>query len=177
MKRTLLAALLGSVLLITTGTAQNPRPPAIRPPTSTPAPAVKFTPKFEVVAETRLLMEGLLHANYRGVNKLLARPPADLDTWVFARGQAILIAEAGNLLLLRPPRGTARDTWMKLAMDMRTQATALARQVAAKDHAGTKVGLARLTDSCNRCHTAFRVPVKVGPEKPEMDVADRAAAE
>ena len=67
--------------------------------------APPFTPGFEAVADTRLLMEGMVNANYRSVGKLLKNKPADRETWVFVRGQAILIAESGNLLLLRPPRG------------------------------------------------------------------------
>lgn len=129
-----------------------------------PAPA--FVPKFEAVAETRLIMEGLAHSNYRSLQKLLKAKPADNDTWVFARGQAILIAETGNLLLLRPPRDSrARDTWMKLGMDLRDKAKALAVAAGARDYARSKQALANLTDSCNRCHATFRVKARVGPEK------------
>jgi hypothetical protein len=151
MTRILLTALLGGTLLLTSGSAQST--------------TAKFTPKFEVVGETRLLMEGLLNSNYRSLNKLLKTKPADLDTWVFARGQAIIIAETGNLLLLRPPRNTGRDTWMKIAMDMRSDAAALARAISARDHPTSRAAMTRLTAACNRCHTAFRVPVKVGPEE------------
>lgn len=123
-----------------------------------------FVPKFEAVAETRLLMEGLTHANYRSLNRLLRTPPTEVETWKFARGQAILIAESGNLLLLRPPRNSGRDTWMKLAMDMRDRASTLARHVGNRDHARAKQAMVYLTASCNRCHQTFRVPVKVAPE-------------
>ena len=127
-----------------------------------PAPA--FTPKFEAVADTRLLMEGMVHSNYRSLSKLLKTKPADRDTWVFARGQAILVAESGNLLLLRPPKGTGRDPWMKLSMEMRSQAVALATVIAGKDHARSVQGLADLKASCVRCHQTFRVGVKLDPE-------------
>jgi hypothetical protein len=121
-------------------------------------------------------MEGLAHSNYRGLHRLLKKPPADHETWMFARGQAILIAETGNLLLLRPPRNTGRDTWMRLAMDMRGQAASLARSVAARDHARSQAGLTALTNACNRCHQTFRVPVKVSPEpdRKEMDASSEA---
>ena len=151
MTRIVLTALLGGTLLLTSGSAQTT--------------TAKFTPKFEVVGETRLLMEGLLNSNYRSLNKMLKTKPADLDTWVFARGQAIIIAETGNLLLLRPPRNEGRDTWMKLGMDMRDKATAVARAAAAQNHAQCKAALTALTASCNRCHQTFRVKVAVGPEK------------
>lgn len=152
MRRLGMAILVSVMMLIASGHAQTGAPAA-------------FTPRFEVVAETRLLMEGLAHSNYRSLNKLLKAKPADLDTWVFARGQALLIAETGNLLLLRPPRNVGRDTWMKLAMTMRGEAATLAKATATRDHITATVALDRLTSSCNRCHTTFRVPVKIGPEE------------
>ncbi len=161
-----LAALAGS-LLAAAGEAQvGTRPPVGKVPART-----TFTPKFEALAETRLLMEGLAHANYRSLHRLLKNKPPDVETWVFARGQALLIAETGNLLLLRPPRNSGRDPWMKLAMAMRGDAGALARRIAARDHAGSTKALEKLTGSCNRCHQTFRVNVRVGPEpdKTERD--------
>ena len=118
----------------------------------------------ERVKMHQLLMEGLAHSNYRSVSRLLKAKPTDVDTWVFARGQAILIAETGNLLLLRPPKNTGRDTWMRLASEMRTQATALARSTGGRDYARSKAALTNLTTSCNRCHQTFRVAAKVAPD-------------
>jgi hypothetical protein len=143
---------LGGLLLAAPGAAQVTR---VQP---------KFVPKFEVMAETKLLMEGLASPNYRSVQRLLKDKPPDNDTWAFIRGQALLTAETGNLLLLRPPRNNGRETWMKLAMDMRGKAGALARAAAARDMARSRGALDNLTASCNRCHQTFRVAVKVGPE-------------
>ena len=151
-RSTILVLSLALISLPTPGTAQ-------RPPATTP-----FTPRFEAVAETKLLMEGMVHSNYRSLQKLLKNKPADRDTWVFARGQAILVAESGNLLLLRPPKGTGRDPWMKLATEMRSQAVTLARAASARDHAKSLQGLADLKASCVRCHQTFRVGVKLDPE-------------
>ena len=39
------------------------------------------------------------------IERLLSQKPADVQSWTFARGQALLIAETGNLLMLRPPKG------------------------------------------------------------------------
>ena len=52
-------------------------------------------------------MEGLANPNLRGLGKILAEKPADAEAWGFARGQALLVAETGNLLLMRPPRSEA----------------------------------------------------------------------
>jgi hypothetical protein len=165
---------LAGLLLVTSGEAQVGTRPEIRPARPSPGSLptrTTFVPKFEALAETRLLMEGLAHANYRSLNRLLKDKPEDVETWRFARGQALLVAETGNLLLLRPPRNSGRDTWMKLAMAMRDEAGNLARKAGSRDFAGSKAALKKLTASCNRCHQTFRVNVKVAPEpaKPERD--------
>ena len=73
----------------------------------------KIAPKLEPIAETRLLMEGLANANFRGLERNLSKNPIDDPSWVFARGQALLIAETANLLMLRPPRNPGENTWME----------------------------------------------------------------
>lgn len=176
--RTLAAAALAALLAVLPwhqGSAQAQRTqPRVQPrDDSLPRRNVQvpFTPKFEALAETRLLMEGMAHPNYRSLHRLLKEKPADVETWTFARGQALLVAETGNLLLLRPPRNSGRDTWMKLAMAMRDEAGLLARKAAAREHNASKVALVNLTNACNRCHQTFRVQVRVGPE-PEKGEKD-----
>src|SRR5437870_4706291 len=85
---------LAPLLLLTSEAAPQTttRPRTAPAPAPSPPPAPRFTPRFEAVAETKLLMEGLNLPNYRGLERLLKDKPADPDTWTFARGQAILIA-------------------------------------------------------------------------------------
>src|SRR5262249_37186207 len=94
---------------------------------------------------------------------LQGKGPSDGDTWMFARGQALLIAETGNLLLLRPPRGGGRDTWMRRATDLRQSAGDLARQLGNRDLGRSRTALADLTSKCNGCPQTFRVPTRLGP--------------
>jgi hypothetical protein len=125
-------------------------------------------PKFEAVAETPLLMEGLLQSNFRGLEKILRGVPKDAETWTFARGQALLIAETGNLLLIRPPRDKGQEAWVNRSMELRDAATRLARLTAAKDTVRARAGLVEVADVCNRCHESFRVPNRItvfGEEK------------
>lgn len=120
--------------------------------------------RLEPVADTKLLMEGLANPNLRGLGKILAEKPADAEAWGFARGQALLVAETGNLLLVRPPRSEAgQGTWMKHASELREAGSTLARAAAAKDYARARVELAGLANVCNRCHQAFRVAHRVDP--------------
>jgi hypothetical protein len=135
------------------------------PASAQPGPRTtpRFVPKLEPVAETRLLMEGLAHANFRGLERLLSQKPAEAEAWTFARGQALLIAETANLLMLRPPRNQGEQLWLERAADLRSSAAQLARSLANKDYERSRDGLAALANSCNRCHEAFRTPVRITP--------------
>lgn len=153
----LVAFVLSSPLL-----AQAPRPAGPAQLVNPPRPLA--SPKLEAVAETRLLMEGLTNNNYRGLDRLLKQRPADVETWVFGRGQALLIAESANLLLLRPPRNAQGEkAWMQQATDLREDATALARAMAARDYTRSVATFQTLTATCNRCHQAFKVPQRIAP--------------
>ncbi|MCS6864549.1 MAG: cytochrome c [Gemmataceae bacterium] len=124
----------------------------------------KFSTRMEPVAETKLLMEGIADPNARGLAQLLADKPRDAEAWVFARGQALLLAELGNLLLLRPPKTrAAEDAWMTYAAELRGHATTLARAAAAKDYLAARGALAELANTCNRCHQTFRVAIRINP--------------
>ena len=84
--------------------------------------------------------KGLLQANFRGLDKNLRQPPADAETWTFVRGQALLIAETGNLLMLRPPKSDGQEPGWTPAAELREKATSLARAAAARDHAKRRRG-------------------------------------
>ena len=115
-----------SLLLVVPGVAQAPG----RVPGAAQAPGRAPGPRLEPIAETRLLMEGLAQSNFQGLERLLRDKPADVETWTFARGQALLIAETGNLLMLRPPRNTGQTAWLERANELRSAAARLARTLA-----------------------------------------------
>jgi len=150
LRRLLFWAVAAGLLTTTAASPQAPR---------------KSAPRLEPVAETRLLMEGINLPNFQGLQKLLKEKPADADAWTFGRGQALLIAETGNLLLLRPPRSQGQDPWMTHAMDLRAAGTRLARTIAARDYEGSRAGLVDLTNVCNRCHQTFRVATRIPPKE------------
>jgi hypothetical protein len=145
------AALLGAAcLLAPSGRSQ---PAAKKPP-----------PKLEPVAETKVIMTGIAEPNLRGLGQLLKNRPKDADAWTFARGQALLVAETGNLLMLRPPKGRdAQDTWMALSGELRDHATTLAKSTAEQDYVQSRAALAATANVCNRCHQTFRVNTRVNP--------------
>jgi hypothetical protein len=128
-----------------------------------PRPIGKFTPKLDPVADTKLLMEGLANANFRGLERLLKQKPGDAETWAFLRGQALLIAETGNLLLIRPPRNPGQSPWLELATDLRSQAVLLAQAAARENYDVCKARMTNLANACNRCHDSFKIAVHIVP--------------
>src|SRR5262249_1646925 len=93
MFRKLFPCILGAAaVLLTRGRAE---PQITKPPTqpTKPPPSTggsKLVPKLEPIAETKLIMEGLAHPNFRGLDRILAKKPEDAQAWTFGRGQALL---------------------------------------------------------------------------------------
>jgi cytochrome c556 len=159
MKRTLVLLTLAFVMTLSASAQERIKAPAA----TTPAPAPKLTP----VAETKLIMEGMAHANYQGLTRHLKEQPADAETWKFVRGQALLVGESGNLMMIRPPHNDGQTVWMQRAADLRDAATVLAKHAAKADYERSKAALTEVTNSCNRCHQTFRVPVQIGAPPPD----------
>jgi hypothetical protein len=132
-------------------------------PQAPPRAPKRIVPKLEPVAETKLLMEGLNQPNFSAIEKLLKKQPVDEEAWVFARGQALLIGETANLLMIRPPRNNGQDLWMERSMGLRQAASSLAASLAKKDFEAGHAGMLELANACNRCHKSFRVSVKIVP--------------
>ena len=120
LRRAIFTASAAGLLFTGAATSQPPRPSP-----SPSQPPSRERPKLEPVAETKLLMEGLMQANFRGLERNLKQRPVDDTAWVYARGQALLIAETGNLLLIRPPKSGGQDAWQELSTDLREKATRL----------------------------------------------------
>ena len=120
-------------------------------------------PKMEPVAETLLLMQGINLPNFQGIEKLLKEKPQEPEAWKFLRGQALLIAENGNLLMLRLPHNAGEAVWQEKAAALRMNATKLANVIADGDYTRSRAGLIDLASACNDCHTSFRVAARVLP--------------
>ena len=123
----------------------------------------KTPPRLVPVAETKLLMEGIAQVNFQGLEKNLKNADIDAEGWTFARGQALLVAECGNLLMLRPPKNSGQDAWMRTASELRDNASSLSRVLATRDLARSRSGLNQLATTCNKCHQSFRVQTRLTP--------------
>src|SRR5262249_5289667 len=97
-------------------------------------------PAQEPVVGAQLVVEGPALPNLRGLDRNLRQKPAEAEAWSFLRGQALLVAETGNLLLLRPPKSAGQDAWNANAAQMRESATRLARAAAERDYERSRAG-------------------------------------
>jgi cytochrome c556 len=148
MSRAVLFAGVAALVLPVAGSSQPARPAA--------------PPRLEPVAETKLLMEGLAHPNFKAVDRRLKGEPADAEEWKLVRGQSLLLAETANLLMIRPPKGgRAEEQWMGRATDLRDAAGKLGRSAASRDLGKSRQSLAGVAAACNRCHETFRIEVRV----------------
>lgn len=141
-----------SGLLAMPGVSQTPMP--------SPRPKSP-SPRLVPVAETKLIMEGINQPNFQGLEKLLQNKDLDAEGWKFARGQALLIAESGNLLMLRPPRNSGEGAWMKAGTELRDTASSLARSLASRELLRSRAGLTQLANTCNKCHQAFNIQTRI----------------
>jgi len=154
----------------------QPGQPGQFPPGQAPGqpgqnPQGKLMPKLEAFAETKLIMEGLAQSNFRGLEKILSQKPQENQQWVFARGQALLLAETGNLLMLRPPKNEGEPVWFQRATDYRNWSVYLAQCLAIKDYERSRAALTGVANTCNRCHQTFRVPVQIRPFEDQPKVS------
>ena len=72
-----------------------------------------------------------------------------------------MIAETGNLLMLRPPRSPAETIWMDRASGLRAAATDLAKLLASRDYDKSRKTFAALANACNACHESFKVKTRI----------------
>ncbi len=167
MRTTTLCTFAIAAILLPTSSAEPQPPNSSRPRTNAAPPDAG--PRLVPVAETKLLMEGLTRPNFQGLEKIFKSKEIDDETWGFARGQALLIAEAGNLLMLRPPRNTGESPWMKDCGDLRDAATSLGKTIASRDAERCRTSLIQLAATCNNCHQSFQVKTRISafePSKP-----------
>lgn len=137
-------------------------------------PVVSVEPEecMEAVADTRLLMDGIADVNFKGLERILAQQPKSDEAWKFARGQSLLIAEMGNLLLLRPPHKGGRDVWTLRSVHLRDHAAYLASHLEKRDYNRSREALKLLAKTCNQCHTSFRVAKQFHPFQQPGKVID-----
>lgn len=99
-------------------------------------------------------MEGVFQGPYKRLKTAMAAEPKDAAGWKAIRGDALILAEGGNLLLTRQPDKSAAD-WNKHSIASRDAGADMVRSAKAKDFAATKKAYEAMLGHCNACHKQF----------------------
>jgi len=81
-------------------------------------------------------------------------PPKDDKSWDAVRGQAVALAESGNLLMLGA-RAKDRAAWMKFSRAQVDAAEAAAKAAAAKNADQLSAASDVLYETCSDCHKVY----------------------
>lgn len=139
-----------AILLITGATlAQAQTPPAVRPT----APASK-APMRNVGTMSELMVK-ILYPSSDALFYIETRTPTTDSEWTVLEGQALMLAESANLLMM-PGRARDQTQWMddsKLLLDAGAAALMAAK---AKDVPAIVALSDQLYESCTSCHTHYR---------------------
>ena len=113
------------------------------------------TPGPRALANVRQLHDLLITPASDAVFNVSTNPPTDANGWTAARNQALLLAEAGNLLMVG---NRVRDygNWIKMSRAL-VDAAALAATAAEKrDAKALEAAADPITVACMECHRPYR---------------------
>ena len=99
-------------------------------------------------------MEYVCEPPYKRLKAALATAPADNATWKGIKSDSLILAEAGNLLLRRPPEKDAA-AWVSHSKKVRDTGALLYAAAKKKDAVETRKQWEGLLENCNACHTQF----------------------
>ncbi len=99
-------------------------------------------------------MEGMFQVPYRRLKVAMEKEPTDPPGWKALRSDALILAEACNLLLIRKPEKDIPD-WIKHSIASRDAGAAIVAAAKQKDFAASKEAYVQMLDHCNACHKQF----------------------
>ena len=148
MHRPLLAVLV-LCLLCLSFSAMAPTTAADEPAKATPAPVPASVP-----VSMHDFMEGVFQSPYRRLKVAMAEEPKDAAGWKAIRSDSLILAEGGNLLLLRLPEKDA-DSWTAHSVDTRNAGADLVTAAKAKNFTAARTAYETMLNHCNACHRQF----------------------
>jgi hypothetical protein len=99
-------------------------------------------------------MEYVFEPTYKRLKLSMAAAPANNSAWKGIKGDALVLAESGNLLLHRQPKDNV-STWDELSVAVRDAGGALYQSAKKKDYATARQHYEVMLKKCNACHDKF----------------------
>jgi cytochrome c553 len=112
-------------------------------------------PTIKPVATIIQLHEAMISPASDAIFNAGQEPPKDEKAWLAVRNNALILAEAGNLLMLG---GRAKDQggWMKMSRAMVDAAATAAKAAEAKNVDAIMAAGDRIVSTCESCHQVYR---------------------
>jgi len=109
-----------------------------------------------VVVESSMheFMEYVYQPTYLRLKANMAKVSADPAPWKELKADALILAESGNLLLMRGPDENRAD-WNRHSVATREMAAELYKAARAEDAGKAKMAYTELITRCNACHDDF----------------------
>lgn len=112
-------------------------------------------PAFQSVGTMSQLMVDIIYPASDAIFYAFRTPPKNDHEWDILRGQALIVAESGNLLMM-PSRARDQDKWMADAKLLINVGGAAYKAAQAKNLEGINALNQQLNDACVMCHQDYR---------------------
>jgi hypothetical protein len=99
-------------------------------------------------------MEYAFEPTYQRLKQSMATEATDNNRWKAIKSDALILAEGGNLLLVRTPAEDAK-AWNEHSAAVRDLGGKLYASAKKKDYNAARRDYEALLVNCNRCHTQF----------------------
>ena len=121
-------------------------------------------PPYKPIADVKQLMQGIVDPSADVVWGSVAtiftkegvedRRPRNDEEWANVRNHAMILTEAGNLLMM-PPRAKDGDEWMKMSQGLIDSAVVALRAAEAKDVERLYDIGGVIDEACETCHKKY----------------------
>ena len=119
------------------------------------SPAIAQSPPFQPVATISEIMDAITLPYSDALLYIQRNPPKSDRDWETLQMQALMLAESGNLLMMKD-RAKNQGYWMKDARSLVDAGLAAVKATRAKDIQAVLALNEQIVSSCITCHTKFR---------------------
>ena len=111
-------------------------------------------PGFEPVGTIHQVMAGMVAPASDVIFAVPNHAPKDDKEWTSVQNSALILAEAGNLLMI-PGRAKDSGDWMKFAKALRDAGSEAFKAANAKDAKALETIGDKVDDTCETCHAKY----------------------
>lgn len=146
--RTVIPVTLISVIAVGWLRSQSHSTHAAAPPAGVPDVTEPVEPDMHE------FMEYVFQPTFRRLKESMAGTPADNQAWKSIKADSLILAEGGNLLLMRPADDDAAD-WVHHSVEVRSEGGQLYRAAKSKNEKLARTHYESMVQNCNACHEQF----------------------